>query len=157
MTRLAGSAKIPGGDVVARTRHGELTVDEIADLLPGLAPLMDLFARRYWTMYYAAREGNWELAKYEHREGEKLLEAMATVRPKYAEDLRAFQRDRFAALGRAVEVRDFRAFEAEYRAGIDASDTYHEKWAKPYIRFRLPPMPPEFPDVRVAGHDPAPR
>ena len=147
MTELGDEAKIPGDRVVGRTRHTELTVDEIAELQHGLSDLMDTFARRFWVMAYAARGGNWELARYEWRESVKLLHQMTKTRPKYAEDLAAFERERFNPIGSALEASDLPALEVAMRAGIDASDTYHGKWAKPYIRFRLPDRPPDFLDV----------
>ena len=144
---MAGKEKIPGDRVVGKTRHTELSVDEIAELQHGLSDLMDVFARRYWVMAFAARGGNWDLARYEWRESSKLLHQMAKTRPKYAEDLAAFENAPFAAIGRALESADLKAFEVAVGAGIEASDTYHEKWTKPYIRFRMPKRPPDFPDV----------
>ncbi|HLE46004.1 MAG TPA: hypothetical protein VI915_03315 [Thermoplasmata archaeon] len=144
---MAGEEKIPGGRVVAKGHHAELTVDEIADLLPGGAALMDALGRRYWVMYYAAKGGNWDLARYEWRESLKVLRAMAKARPKYAEDLAAFEKETFAPIGKALDAGDFPAFERAYRDGIEASDTYHRKYEKPYIRFRLPDRPPEWLDV----------
>ena len=144
---MAGGERIPGERVVGRTRHTELSVDEIAELQHGLSDLMDTFARRYWVMTFAARGGNWDLARYEWRESVKLLHQMAKTRPKYAEDLSAFEQREFTAVGNAVESADLTAFEAAVRAGTNASDTYHEKWAKPYIRFRMPSRPPDFLDV----------
>ncbi len=139
--------RIPGDRVVGRTKQGELTVDEIADLLPGFASLMDELARRYWTMYYAARAENWDLARYEWRESVKLFQKMAKTRPKYAEDLAAFERETFSRIGESLEHTDIAAFERAFQDGIAASDSYHDKWAKPYIRFRLPNRPPDFLDV----------
>jgi hypothetical protein len=140
---MAGEGSIPGSDVVAKTRHGELTVDEVADLLPGGAEIMEAFGRRYWVMHYAARGGNWDLASYEWRECGKLLRALAKTRPKYAEDLATFEREAYAKVGAALEAADFPAFDRAYRAGIEASDTYHAKWGKAFIRFRLPDRPPD--------------
>ena len=111
---------------------------------------MDTFARRYWVMVYAARGGNWELARFEWRESLKLFQQMAKTRPKYAEDLAAFERGPFGDIGKALESADLQAFEGAVRAGVDASDTYHEKWAKPFIRFRLPSRPPDFLDVSAS-------
>ena len=144
---MAREVSIPGSDVVAKTRHGELTVDEVADLLPGGAEIMEAFGRRYWVMYYAARGGNWELARYEWRESTKLLHALAKTRPKYAEDLAQFERGAYAKVGTALEAADFPAFDRAYRAGIEASDTYHAKWGKAFIRFTLPDRPPDLLDV----------
>ncbi len=133
----------PGDRVVGKGHHGELSLDEIADLLPGGAALMDLLGRRYWVMFYAAKGGNWDLARYEWRESAKVLRAMAKTRPKYAVDLGDFERGAWASIGKALDASDFPAFERAYREGIEASDTYHGKYDKPYIRFRLPDHPPE--------------
>ena len=64
---------IPGSRVRATTKHGTLTVDEIAAMQPGMARLMDEVSRRYWVLYYAAKARNWELARYMLKESEKVL------------------------------------------------------------------------------------
>ena len=138
---------IPGSRVRAGTKHGPLTVDEIGEALPGGARLMDELSRRYWALYYAAKGGNWDLARYMERESEKLLAILAKVRPKYAEDLSTFVKDELGAVARAIEARDWPTFDAAYRRGIDASDTYHGKYNKGFIRFRLPDHPPEWLDL----------
>ena len=70
------------------------------------------------------------------------------TRPKYAEDLVEFEKASFAALGAGLEAGDLPSVEAAMRAAITASDTYHGKWQKPYLRFRLPNRPPDFLDTR---------
>lgn len=140
---------VPGSRVRAATKHGPLTVDEIGEALPGGARLMDELARRYWVLYYAAKAGNWDLARYMERESEKLLGIMAKVRPKYAGDLDAFVREDLGPLARAIETKDWMAFDAAYRRGIDASDTYHAKYKKGFLRFRLPDHPPEWFDLNA--------
>ncbi len=146
---MAAGEKITGDRVVGRTRHTELTLDEIAELQHGLSDLMDVLGRRMWTMAYAARGGNWDLARYEWRESEKLLHQMAKTRPKYAEDLGAFEAERWAPIGKALEAADPPALDAAVKAAIESSDTYHAKWAKGYIRFRLPGRAPDLLDL---GH-----
>src|SRR5438132_7177833 len=74
---------MPGSRVRATTKHGTLTVDEIAAMQPGMARLMDEFSRRYWVLYYAAKAGNWEFAAYMERESEKILQTASVARPKY--------------------------------------------------------------------------
>jgi len=138
---------IPGSRVRATTKHGTLTADEIGEMQPGGARLMDELGRRYWALYYAAQAGNWELARYTERESEKLLVILAKVRPKYAADLDAFVKGDMAAVAAAIEARDWAAFDAAYRRGIDASDVYHAKYNKGFLRFRLPDHPPEWFDL----------
>ncbi len=139
---------IPGSRVRSTTKHAALTVDEIAEMLPGAARLMDELARRYWVLYYAAKEGNWELARYMEKESEKTLAILAKVRPKYAADVDAFLREDVAPLARSIEARDWAAFDAAFRQGIAASDTYHAKYNKGFLRFRLPDRPPDWFDLR---------
>ncbi len=138
---------IPGSRVRATTKHGSLTVDELADLQPGMARLMDELAHRYWVLYYAAKGGNWDLARYMARESEKLLANMAKVRPKYAADLEAFREQGLMPVSAAIEAKDWPALDAAYRESVDASDGYHAKYNKGFIRFRLPDHPPEWFDL----------
>lgn len=135
---------IPGSDVRATTKHGALTVDEIGDLLPGTSRLMDELGRRYWTLYYAAKAGNWALARYMEHESEKLLAILARVRPKYAVDLDAFTKDSLGPLAAAIETKDWTAFDAAFRRSVGSSDVYHAKYNKGFIRFRLPVEPPSW-------------
>lgn len=138
---------IPGSRVTATTKHGPLTLDEIGEMLPGGARLMDELAHRFWVLYYAAKAGNWDLARYMERESEKALAILGKVRPKYAADLESFVKEDLRRLGAAIEARDWAAFEAAYKRSVDASDEYHAKYNKPFIRFRLPDHPPEWFDL----------
>ncbi len=138
---------IPGSRVRADTKHGPLNVDEIAEMMPGASRLMDELAHRYWVLYYAAKGGNWDLARYMERESEKLLGILGRIRPKYAADLAAFVQEEMRPLAAAIEARDFGAFDTAYRRSVDASDTYHAKYNKGFLRFRLPDRPPEWFDL----------
>ncbi len=138
---------IPGSRVRATTKQGTLTVDEIAAMQPGGARLMDEVAHRVWVLYYAAKAGNWELAHYMERESEKTLEFLAKTRPKYAADLETFVREELGPIVRAVDAKDWGAFEAAFRHMVDVSDVYHAKYNKGFLRFRLPDRPPEWFDL----------
>jgi len=140
-------APIPGSRVRATTKHGALTVDEIAAMQPGMARLMDELSRRYWVLYYAAKAGNWELAAYEAKESEKILKTASAARPKYRDDIATFVRLRLTPLGQTIEAKDWRSFEEAYQRGIDDSNMYHDKYNKRFVRFRLPDHPPEWFDL----------
>lgn len=138
---------IPGARVQATTKHGTLSVDDLAAMQPGMARLMDELSRRYWVLYYAAKAGNWELALYMEKEAEKILHTAAVARPKYRDDIAAFTQDRLGPVARALEAKDWPAFEAGYRRGIEDSNVFHDKYNKRFIRFRLPDHPPEWFDL----------
>jgi hypothetical protein len=140
-------ARIPGSRVQATTKHGTLSVDDLAAMQPGMARLMDELSRRYWVLYYAAKAENWDLAGYMEKESEKILKTAAVARPKYRDDIAAFVRDRLGPIVAAIGAKDWRSFDAAYRRGIADSDMYHDKYNKRFIRFRLPDHPPEWFDL----------
>jgi len=124
------------------TKHGAITLEQLAEMQPGMARLMAEYSDRFWTLYYAAKARNWPLAKYEHSEMLKLGKIVPVVRPKYAEGMAEFERDFMEPLLAAITAKDWNAFEAAYRRAIEGSDRMHDKFAKSFIRFRLPAEAP---------------
>ena len=123
-------------------RRSALSLDEIAELLPGTGELMASVGNAWWKCAYAARGGNWALAAYFARRVRGLQRKLAVIRPKYAGDLSAFEEGHIAPLLAAVEARDTAAFERTFAAATDRANELHVKWAKPYIRWVLPDEPP---------------
>lgn len=127
-------------------------MEQLAEMQPGMARLMAEYSERFWILYYAAKARNWPLAKYMHAEMMKLGKVATVVRPKYAEGMAEFERAYMVPMEHAIAAEDWTAFEAGYRRAIEGSDRMHDKFAKPFIRFRLPPEAPpwiEFdPDTR---------
>ena len=126
-----------------RTSHGELTLEEIAELLPGTGEIMQSVGNTWWKCAYAARGGNWDLAAYFARRTRGLLRDLSVVRPKYAGDIASFQETHVAVVLAACERRDRAAFDAALDASIDAANALHVKWAKSYIRWKLPDEAPK--------------
>lgn len=129
--------------IVGRTRHGELTVDQLAELQPGLGQLMPLVSERYWTLYYAAQGGNWALADYELRGLKSLWQKMSTTRPKYRGMLDDYAQKIFDPLAQHIAARNFADFEKQYRAGIELANTMHAASHHAEIVWKLPPNPPQ--------------
>lgn len=129
-------------------KRGPMTLDQIAEMQPGMARLMAEYGHRFWAMFYAAKAGNWPLARYMHAEMLKLGRIVPVVRPKYADGMREFEAASLGPLAEAIAAKDWTAFEAAYRRAVDESDTYHDRFAKPFIRFRLPPEAPPTLEVR---------
>lgn len=125
-----------------RTPHGDLTLEEIAELLPGTGELMQSVGNAWWKCAYAARAGNWDLAAYFVRRVRGLQRKLAIVRPKYGADIAAFEAQHLAPALAACERRDRASFERVFGGAVDAANALHEKWGKSYIRWRLPDEPP---------------
>lgn len=125
-----------------RSRHVELSLDQLVELQPGLGRLMPEVGRRYWVAYYAAQGGNWELAAYQLRQIVQLFRLGGTTRPKMAKHLESFRMSTLEPLAAAVEARDWPVFEAAYRDGIENANQLHRSTGHAEIRWRLPDDPP---------------
>ena len=126
----------------ARAKQPKLTLDEIAELLPGTGELMASVGNAWWKCCYAARGGNFDLAAYFARRVRGLQRKLAVIRPKYAEDLAGFERELIAPLLVACDARDGDTFERIYADATRRANELHRKWAKPYIVWTLPNEPP---------------
>jgi len=129
------------------TGKSELTIEDIAMLQPGLARIMPEVGQRTWKLYYAAKAGNWPLAKFQYKEVRGLFEMGAITRPKHAEALNEFMEQGWKEVGDAVDRKDFEAFEAAFHKSIEAANAYHELKEKPYLIWKLPDAPP--PDLQM--------
>src|SRR5512135_1470032 len=120
------------------TPHGELTLEEIAELLPNTGELMQSVGMTWWKCAHAARGGNWELASYFARRARGLLRKLAVVRPKYAGDVAAYEDERV---------------ESAFARAVDTANELHAKWGKSYIRWQLPDDPPQDLDLTRGGRE----
>ncbi|MGH2499235.1 MAG: hypothetical protein ACRDF0_03970 [Candidatus Limnocylindria bacterium] len=126
-----------------RTTNAELTLEEIAESLPGTGDLMALVGGAWWKCWYAAHGGNWPLAAYFARRVRGLQRDLAVIRPKYRADLETFERGELAAVLSAIAAEDLAAFEAAYARATEAANRYHVKTGKAYVRWVLPDEPPK--------------
>jgi hypothetical protein len=120
-----------------------LSLEQIAQLLPGTGEIMASVGNAWWKCAYAARGGNWDLASYFARRVRGLQRKLAQIRPKYAEDLVAFENEHLNPLLTALGAHNGPAFETTYAGATEKANELHVKWAKPYIRWVLPDEPPK--------------
>jgi hypothetical protein len=131
-----------------RTKHGDLSLEELAEALPSTGDLMALVGDAWWKCAYAARGGNWELAAYFARRVRGIQRRLALVRPKYAADLARFETELIEPVLAAAAARDRSAFDAAFTRATDEANTMHEKWGKSYIRWVLPDEAPKDLDLK---------
>jgi hypothetical protein len=132
-----------GESPVAHTRHGDLSLDQIAEMQPGMARLMAEISDRYWIMYYAAKGGSWDLARHEFSELKKTMQLAGVVRPKYAEPLAGFIAEKLKPIEQAIRAKDWASFDREYRETADAANEMHGEFGYGYIHWQLPDQPPK--------------
>jgi hypothetical protein len=132
---------------VIKTRHGELTLEELAEAQPGMARLMKEVGERYHVLYYAAQARNWELAQHELNVIITILKTAGKLRPKYRSDLTSFTQSYLNQMGETIRAKNWKEFEEAYMKGIEESNKYHEKYGYGFIRYVLAKKPPESYDL----------
>jgi len=129
-------------DVKAKTPHGEMSLDQLADIQPGMATLMKEVGERFTETYYAAKGGNWKLAAHHLNQLRFAFRTAKVTRPKFADDLAAFDQEYLTPIFRAIRDQNWAEFESAFRKGEAGSDIYHDKRGYPHIRYTLPKETP---------------
>lgn len=132
-----------------RTKHGELTLEQIAELLPTTGEIMRSVGDCWWRSAYAARAGRWPLAAYYARRVRGLQRSLAVLRPKHRERVERFEREILAAVLAACAQADGPAYERAFTAGTDLANAMHVETGHGYITWVLPPDPP--PDLDLSS------
>ncbi len=127
---------------------GEMAIDEIAMIQPGLARIMPEIGDRAWKLYYAAKAENWPNAMYQWKEAKKLFELGAYTRPKYEEAIEEYLRDDWALLEIAIRDQKLEKFLEGFDQCVDSANAWHDKKDKPFIRWKVPDQPP--PDLDLS-------
>jgi len=125
-----------------------MTIEDMATVQPGLARIMPEIGMRTWKLYYAARAGNWPMAKFQWKETQGLFELGAFMRPKHEEAINQYLAESWKTLEGPIESKDFATFETAFQTCIEAANAWHEQKDKPYIQWKLPDTPPPDLDLR---------
>ena len=126
-----------------RTKHADLSLAEVGDLLPGTGQVMARVSHLWGTCWYAAQGGNWDLAAFYFRRTRSELRALLLTRPKYAGQLRRFEAEGLEPVGRALAGKDLPSFKEAFEDAVEQANGFHVETGYPYIRWRLPDRSPE--------------
>jgi hypothetical protein len=130
----------------------DLTLDELAQMSPGMDLLMAEVGSRTTRLYFAAQARNWRLAEYFYRSLVKQLRLCAASRPKYAEKMADYLERDCTPVRDAVKAGDLAGFDAAYRRMVERANELHGEFGKPWIRWVTPATAPEELDF-TAGAD----
>jgi hypothetical protein len=128
---------------VAHLRTGDVTLDQLGEIQPGMARFMLEVSERYWICYYAAKAGNWELARHELGELRKANNHAVITRPKYKDDMAAYDDEYLKPLMETIRAKDWAAFEEAYHKGVEGANSFHDYLGYEYIHWELPDEAPK--------------
>ena len=95
------------------------------NIQPGLGTVMIEYGNRLSRVYYAAKAGNWDMAKYQADEMLEIQEVGETTRPGRAPMLKAFEDNYLAALDKAIGAKDAKAFDDAFGKAVAGCNGCH--------------------------------
>jgi hypothetical protein len=126
-----------------RTKHGELSLEDVAAVLPGTGEIMRSVSHCFAMSWHAGRGGNWDLALYYLRRTRSVLRGLAVTRPKYRDQIAEFDAGFLEPLYEAQLDRDLALCEERFAAAVEQANRYHVDTGHDYINWMIPDQPPE--------------
>ena len=100
------------------------------------------YSRRFTTMYYAAKGGNWGMAAYQVKEMPEIQEVGENTRPKFAPMLKAFEGSSISKLTATVKAKDWKKFQAAFHEAAEGCNGCHAANGYGFIKYVLPKSSP---------------
>jgi hypothetical protein len=109
-------------------------IDEVRSVLPKFAIPMREVGDRFQNMYFAAKGGNWALAAYMSKYMNGAMSPAKVTKPNEYPAWKSFYDTTFAPVTKAIEAKDFKAFEAAYDKMIPACNGCHQGMGYGFIK-----------------------
>ena len=116
-------------------------IDEVRSALPKFAIPMREVGDRFQNMYFAAQGGNWALAAYMSKYMNGSMNPASVTKPAEYKVWKSFYDETFAPVNKAIQAKDFKAFEIAYTGVIKDCNTCHEGMGYGFIKLVKLPAP----------------
>jgi hypothetical protein len=144
-------AEVPEHDHIIDTGKSHLSLEELGHVQPGMARVMPEVGARMWKCFYAGKAKNKPLARFQLKEAVNLMEMGVLLRPKYTDNMYKFIEEQVEVVKTAIEDEDWDKFEAAFNEMVDCANAYHEVYDKPFLKWKIPEMPPPDMDMTPRG------
>ncbi len=104
----------------------------------GASELMLQMGDRYKNLYWAAKLGQWDFARYQSEEIEELIEKLIQAEPKREKSARAFLEHVYPRLPDAIRSHDWEKFASAFEHMRQQCEACHRKNARAYIKLPTP-------------------
>ncbi len=115
----------PVADTVITTTHGKITVQQIAEIQPGLGTIMIEYAIRFNNLWFAAQKSNWDMVHYQILEMKEIQEVGETTRTNRADALKSFESGFLDPIDKTAQNKDLNALTMAYDAAIAGCNSCH--------------------------------
>lgn len=109
-------------------------IDELRSALPKFAIPMREVGDRFQNMYFAAKDGNWALAAYMSKYMNGSMNPASVTKPAEYKVWKSFYDETFAGVNKAIQAKDFKAFDSAYNAVISNCNDCHAGMGYGFIK-----------------------
>jgi hypothetical protein len=109
-------------------------IDQLKAALPKFAIPMREVGDRFQNMYFAAKGGNWALAAYMSKYMNGALNPAILTKPDEYKTWKSFYETTFAPVNKAIQAKDWKAFESAYNASIPNCNGCHQGMGYGFIK-----------------------
>jgi cytochrome c553 len=144
------------------TAPGDIAADvaRLKTIVPSQSHAMADVGYHWAGLWFAGQKGNWPLAQFFFDETRQHIKWAIAIRPVRKDPdgnevnltgiFDAVDTGAFAAVKRTIEAKDRGAFDAAYKASLEACYACHKSSGKPYLRPMIPTVPPQ----TIINYDP---
>ena len=130
----AGMLALGASAAMADEAAMQKQIDEVRGALPKFAIPMREVGDRFQNMYFAARDGNWALAAYMSKYMNGSMNPASVTKPAEYRVWKGFYDNTFATVNKAIQAKDFKAFETAYVAVINDCNACHQGMGYGFIK-----------------------
>jgi hypothetical protein len=127
----------------AKAEESGVTQEMISASMPDTSAVMEKVSYCWWHLIYAARGGNWGLARHYTARVRKLMDMVKVFSPQHAERADTFLQMSLPAVVAATNNEDLDRLEEAYDAATDVANHLHADSGHPFIKWTLPAEPPK--------------
>ena len=119
---------------MAADAETQAQIDAIKAAIPKFAIPMREVGDRFQDMYSAAKGGNWALAAYMSKYMNGAMNPAILTKPTEYKEWKSFYETDFAAVNKAIQAKDWKAFDTEYTDVMKVCNQCHQSMEYGFIR-----------------------
>jgi hypothetical protein len=133
---VAGSTLLGATAIVnaQEAKDAQKQIDELRSALPKFAIPMREVGDRFQNMYFAAQGGNWALAAYMAKYMNGSMNPASVTKPAEYKVWKTFYDETFASVNKAIQAKDWKAFDTAYSAVINDCNSCHAGMGYGFIK-----------------------
>jgi cytochrome c556 len=131
---LGALLALSSGAALAADPETQAQLDALKAAIPKFAIPMREVGDRFQNMYFAANKGNWALSAYMSKYMNGAMNPAALTKAEEYKVWKGFYENNFAAVNKAIQAKDLKAFNTSYAAVVADCNNCHKAMGYGFIQ-----------------------